>query len=155
MLESVFLIRLQAREGREFSYVEQLLRQTDKSRHQMCSIEKLSLNILQYLQKNTCVGGFLSNKFAGKRRSVVVICWTVTLSNWHKQSPKVFYEEDVLKTFTKFTGKHLENTQVWNFIKKRLQHKCFPINIAEFLRAPILKNISVQVFLNWLIRSFW
>ena len=35
-----------------------------------------------------------------------------------------------------------------NFIKKRLQHRCFPVNIAKFLRTPILKNICEQVFLK-------
>ena len=29
-----------------------------------------------------------------------------------------------------------------NFIKKRLEHRCFPMNFAKFLRTPILKNIS-------------
>ena len=31
--------------------------------------------------------------------------------------------------------------QVCNFIKKRLQQRCFPVIIAKFLRTPILKNI--------------
>ena len=26
-----------------------------------------------------------------------------------------------------------------NFIKKRLQHRCFPVNIAKFLRTPLKK----------------
>ena len=30
--------------------------------------------------------------------------------------------------------------QVCNFIKKRLQHRCFPVIIAEFLRTPFLKT---------------
>ena len=34
-----------------------------------------------------------------------------------------------------------------NFIKMRLQHRCFPVNIAKFLRTPILKNISKQLLL--------
>ena len=29
--------------------------------------------------------------------------------------------------------------------KKRLQYSCFPVNIAKFLRAPILKNICKQL----------
>ena len=29
-----------------------------------------------------------------------------------------------------------ENTCVGVFIKKRLQHRCFPVNIAKFLRTP-------------------
>ena len=31
--------------------------------------------------------------------------------------------------------------QVCDFIKKRLQQRCFPVIIAKFLRTPILKNI--------------
>ena len=38
-----------------------------------------------------------------------------------------------LKTFT---GK----SQTCYFIKKRLQHRCFPLNIAKLLRTPILEN---------------
>ena len=46
----------------------------------------------------------------------------------------MFYKIDALKNLAIFTGKHL----CWrffliNFIKKRLQHKCFPVNIAECL----------------------
>ena len=32
--------------------------------------------------------------------------------------------------------------KVCNFIKKRLQHRCVPVNIAKFLGTPILKNIA-------------
>ena len=35
--------------------------------------------------------------------------------------------------------------KVCNFIKKRLQHRRFPVNIAKFLRAPILKNICERL----------
>ena len=28
-----------------------------------------------------------------------------------------------------------------NFIKRRLQHMCFSVNIARFLKSPMLKNI--------------
>ena len=37
-----------------------------------------------------------------------------------------------------------------NFIKKRLQHRCFPVNIAKFSWAPILKNIC-----EWLLLYFY
>ena len=30
--------------------------------------------------------------------------------------------------------------------EKRLQHKCFPVNIVKFLRTPALKNICEQLF---------
>ena len=37
------------------------------------------------------------------------------------------------------------------FIKKRLQHRCFAVNIAKFLRTPILKNVCKRLLLilNW------
>ena len=34
--------------------------------------------------------------------------------------------------------------QACNFIKKSLQHRCFPVNIVKFLRTPILKFIIVS-----------
>ena len=40
-----------------------------------------------------------------------------------------------------------------NFNKKRLQHKCFPVNIAKFLRTPILKNICQRLLLRFLLSS--
>ena len=41
-----------------------------------------------------------------------------------------------------FTGK-----QACNFIKKKLQRICFPVNIAKLLRVPILKNICERLLL--------
>ena len=43
----------------------------------------------------------------------------------------------------------LENNcvRVTCVIKKRLQHRCFPVNVAKFLRAPILNNICQQLLL--------
>ena len=34
-----------------------------------------------------------------------------------------------------------------NFIKKKLQHKCFPVKFTKVLRAPILKNICEGLLL--------
>ena len=38
-----------------------------------------------------------------------------------------------------------------NFIKKRLQHRCSPLNIRTFLRALILTNICKRLLLNFLL----
>ena len=35
----------------------------------------------------------------------------------------------------------VESLLVYNFMKKRLKNKCFPVKFTEFLNAPILKNI--------------
>ena len=48
-----------------------------------------------------------------------------------RQPPDEFCKKGFLYNFTLFTGKHMR----W-----RPQHECFPVNIAKFLRTPILKN---------------
>ena len=57
---------------------------------------------------------------------------------------EVFCEKGVLKSFTMFSKKHtcvevsfnkVSDLKASNFIKKILQHKCFPVNIRKFLRT--------------------
>ena len=55
------------------------------------------------------------------------------------------------RNFANFSGKHL----CWslflrasNFIKKRLQHRCFPAKFAKFLKTSILKNIWERLLLS-------
>ena len=61
----------------------------------------------------------------------------------HRRCP---IKEVVLQNFAIFSGKHLCWSLFFNFIKKRLQHRCF--TVAKFLRTPILKNIYVRLLLN-------
>ena len=74
-------------------------------------------------------------------------------------------EKAVLKSFAIFTGKSLclslcliklqtfrSGLQVCNFIKKRFQHSCFPVNITKFAKTPTLKNICEQLLL---LRPRW
>ena len=49
--------------------------------------------------------------------------------------------------FNKVAGLHTSN-----FIKKRLQNRCFPMNIAKFSRTPILKNICEGLLLTVSLR---
>ena len=65
-----------------------------------------------------------------------------------KQAPEVFYKKALLKNFAIFK----ENTsvggssnkvpvlQACNIIKNRFQNRCSPVNVANYLRTPILKN---------------
>ena len=39
-----------------------------------------------------------------------------------------------------------ESVKACNFIKKRLQRKCFPVNIAKFLRTAFLQNTFGDCF---------
>ena len=52
----------------------------------------------------------------------------------------------VLRNFAKFTRKHLCQSLFFNkvaglrpatLLKKRLWHRCFPVNFVKFLRAPL------------------
>ena len=58
--------------------------------------------------------------------------------NIHRKTP-------VLEPLSnKFAG-----LQACNLIEKRLQHRCFPVNIENFLRIlPIMKNICEQLLLQ-------
>ena len=56
---------------------------------------------------------------------------------------------DVLRTFPKFTGKHLCKSLFFNkvaghrpatLLEKKLWHKSFPVNFVKFLRTPFLQN---------------
>ena len=69
-------------------------------------------------------------------------------------------KKGVLRNFTKFTGKHLCQSLLFNkvaglrpatLLKKRLWHRCFPVNFAKFLRTPFLQNTSGRLLLNKLV----
>ena len=49
----------------------------------------------------------------------------------------------------------LNRVKACNFIKKRLQRSCFPMNIPKFLRTSILKNISERLLLNRIWKRCW
>ena len=80
-----------------------------------------------------------------------VIMFCVEGVKCQKQAPEVFYEKGVLRNFTKFTGKHLYQSLFFNkvavlrpatLLKKRLWHRCFPVNFVKFLRSPFLQKTS-------------
>ena len=69
-------------------------------------------------------------------------CVTFSRFRTQKQPPEVFYKKGVLKNVAKFTGKHSSWSFFFNkvaglspatLLKKRLQHKGFPVNLYNFL----------------------
>ena len=67
----------------------------------------------------------------------------------------VFCKKGVLKNFTEFTGKHLCQSPFFSKVaglrpatlsKKRLWHRCFPVNFAKFLRNLFLPNTFGDCF---------
>ena len=78
-------------------------------------------------------------------------------------------KKGVFTNFAKFTRKYLCQTLFFNkvadlrpatFLKKRLWHRCFPVNFAKFGRTPFLQNTSGRLLLyifkllNWREKSF-
>ena len=58
--------------------------------------------------------------------------------------PEVFFKKGVFRNFTKFNEKHLCQSLFFNqaagrpgtLLKKRLWHRCFPVNFEKFSRTP-------------------
>ena len=74
-----------------------------------------------------------------------------------KYLPEVFYKKAVLKNLAIFTRKHLRQRffliklPIWRPSKED-SNRCFPVNIAKFLRIPIVKNICerhTKIFLHF------
>ena len=63
----------------------------------------------------------------------------------------------VPRNFAKFSGKHLCQSLFFTkaaglrpvaLLKKRLCHRCFPVNFAKFLRTPFLQKASGRLLLH-------
>ena len=116
----------------------------------------------RYTHKYMSVSGGKKRSFFGK---FGVVCFPETpvlrfallsyyrrleISDKQKQPPDVFYEKSFSKNL--HTGKRKNTCSgvyfACNFIKNRLQHRCFSVNIAKFLRTSILKYICEQLLLD-------
>ena len=85
---------------------------------------------------------------------------TVKLSI-QKQPPKVFYNKSFFKNFAISTGKHLSWSlfliKTCNFIKKRLQHRCFSWisrNLQQHILWKTFANGCFRMLYIWSISSF-
>ena len=79
----------------------------------------------------------------------------VFYANYRSSRPEVFCKKGVLKNFAKFTEKHLCQSLFFNIVaglrpatilKKRLWHRCFPVNFVKFLRTSFFTE-----HLRWLL----
>ena len=66
---------------------------------------------------------------------------TVDIEHLKKQPPETFFKKRYSKNLAKFTGKHLCQSLFSNkvvglkpatLLKKRIWHRCFPVNFAKF-----------------------
>ena len=88
-------------------------------------------------------------------------CWSNKI--FRSSRPEVFCKKRVLRNFAKFRGKHLCQSLFFNkvadlkpatFLKKRLWHRCFPVNFAEFLRTSFLTEHLRWLLLNLRFNCF-
>ena len=103
----------------------------------VCVVGQLGWENFEFWRKSFCF--HLSRPFRSSQR-------------WYSLK-KVF-----LKFFPKLTGKPLiwslfliscTSLTACNFIKKRLQHRCFPVNFVKFLGTPFLQDISERQLLTF------
>ena len=76
-----------------------------------------------------------------------------------KHPPEVFCKKFLEMVFLEISQNSQENTyarvsfliklrpEACNFIKKRLWHRCFPVNFVKFLRTPFSQNTSGRLLL--------
>ena len=77
---------------------------------------------------------------------------------------EMFCKKGVLRNFLKFTGKHMCQNLFFNrvtgprpvtLVKKRLWHRCFPVNFAKFLRTRFLLNTSGRLLFSFSQQHFF
>ena len=79
--------------------------------------------------------------------------WRVHISDWlyQKQPPEMLYKKSYSWKFHNIHKKTPASEPLYDniagFVKKRLQHKCFPVNTVKFLRTLILNNICERLLL--------
>ena len=67
----------------------------------------------------------------------------------------MFCKKSALQNFAEFIGKHL-CLRPTTLLKKRLWHRCFPMNFAKFLRTPVLIEHLWWLLLNqgrWFVKQ--
>ena len=116
------------------------------------------LNLLLIPVQNWMATGHLDRMFCNSWNEK-----TVWLTKWSQRGiysssrSQMLFGVGILKNFANFTGKHLcwspflIKLQAWNFIKKRLQHRCFPAKFAKFLRTAFFKE-NLRWLFQYLVR---
>ena len=99
--------------------------------------------------------GLLLEQCNGKIKLITHSC-SPFRNNYRTSHQKCSMKKGILRNFTKFKGKQLCQSlfsnifaalRLENLFKKRLQHRCFPVNFAKFLRTPFLQNTSGRLIL--------
>ena len=107
----------------------------------------------KYMMYNNIVNSNLFCYFDWTHQWILSIILIIFRSSHRRCSLK----KGVFGNFTKFTGKQMCQNFIFNkvggmwpaiLLKKRLWHRCFPMNFANFLRIPFLQNTSERLLQN-------
>ena len=91
-------------------------------------------------------------KFCYQLHILKLIRFLLTTRSSHQRCSVM---KGILRNFAKFTGKHLCQGLFFNqvvglgpaaLLKKRLWHRCFPVNFAKFLRTPFYRILPDDCF---------
>ena len=86
------------------------------------------------------------------------------MSNSRTYHPSEAAKKKHLKKGVLFTGKYMCQSLFFNkvaglrpatLLKKRLWHRCFPVNFAKFIRTPFLQNTSSSCFWPFSLSRKW
>ena len=102
---------------------------------------------------------FLIKIESTRKRKIKEQAPQLTLLWWdfQKQPTKVFYKKNLFLKISQylqetsvleFLFKKVVGLKTCIFIKKKPQHRCFPVNITKFLRLSISENISDRLLLT-------
>ena len=84
---------------------------------------------------------FWENSQALKASGILTIIFDQMFLRYRSSCPVMFSRKGVLRNFAKFTRKHLRQSLFFNkfaglrpanLLKKRLWHRCFPLNFPNF-----------------------
>ena len=98
---------------------------------------------------------FLECMWLWTLKTALIECKTQSI-NYRSSRPEVFCKKGVLWNFAKFTGKQPCQSLFFNKVaglrpetlfKKRLWHRCFPVNFVKFLRTPFFTEHLWRLFL--------
>ena len=109
----------------------------------------------------TCVRVFLNKVTVPQNCKYIKkgLLWNLRIfkDTLRKQPPEPFCMKGVLRNLAQFTRKHLCQSLILNkvaghrpatLLKKRLWHRCFPVNFTKFLGTPFLQNSSGRLLLT-------
>ena len=74
--------------------------------------------------------------------TVISVCFAIafSMSYRNRSSHQIcFVNKGILRNFAKFTGKHMCLLRPATLLKKRLRHRCFPVNFPRFLRRSLYR----------------